>query len=303
MVAVHPEIKCVRRARSTRPVCNCPRCSEQRNYVRRQIDYGRYRRISAETANAELDRLMSLGYDGPAIATAVGVPINTGHDWVQRRRQGKMMRLGAKTCQMIMDAGQPTQGRVGGHYPLIAQRKLRALARLGYGVHELGRMMADQGLWRRDARAMLKMYRSGHGPNIRVQLLIAINTVYRQLRYTPAPDDTDHNRVRKYAADKRWASPLHWADINDPDCEPDSLRKAGQKWDYSRHADDVDPIAVDLLVAGHTQGIKPTTAERAEVVRILRQRGMCDRDIYRLTGIGASNRRYPKQQSESEQTQ
>lgn len=273
------------------PDCPCDRCHEQRNYIRRLIDYGRYNRIRPESVMPVLDMMMALGYDGRTIASAVGVPFDTGCHWVRMRRKGRLLKLGHKTCAMILAAGEPTDGRYGQWACDIAARKLQALARIGWGGKEIGRMIAEQGLWHGSPRGLLFNYRGGHGPYIQVRLFKAINTIYEQLNFTPAPADRWSDTVRRQAAIKRWASPLAWDDIDDPSARPVGV--LGDRRDDTKHYDSYDELVVALLVAGRKKGINATTAERHAVVRILRERGKTDGEIERITGITQIKWRYP----------
>ncbi len=294
MVATVHENQCKTRSRTVMPACDCPRCKHQRNYIRRLIEYGQYKRIPYQIANRVIDVMLALGWDGRAIASAVGVPYDTGCHWVRMRRKGRELQFGPVTCQLIMNHGTPTEGRTGREGCMVAMRKLQALSRIGYGMKELGTIMAERGLTDGNPKSLLFMYRGGYGPYIGVRLLQAINIVYRELWQWPAPDDTDHNAVRKQAAIKRFPGPLAWDDIDDPSCCPDGVRRYNDI-DRTRRKTDVDPAVVTLLVGGRKQGLTATRAEKAEAVRILRNRGKSENEIFVITGIAKASERYPRE--------
>lgn len=295
------ETVCIARPRSILSSCNCKRCTRQRNYIRRLISYGRYNRVRPDQALAVLDRMLADRWDGRAIATATGVPVGTANHWVKVRRRGSYINLGADSCRALAEAGEPTDGHIGGAAIIVAKRKLQALARLGWGVKELATAMQAAGLTTANQKSLLFDHRYGRRPIIEVKLLTAINITYQRLQMKAAPDDRHHAHVRNDAARKRWAPPLAWENIEDPDEKPTGRHHSG--WDHTRHHESVDEVAVWRAASGDSQELPLTRAEKAAVVEVMREAGKTDREIERVTGIGQVGDRFPRKDAESNDSQ
>lgn len=294
MAAITPEIVCRSRSMSLwTSACECPACTANKFRIYKARDTGTYRRVSVEHGLAALDAMIAKGYNGPAVASACGVNQHTAAGWVGQRKQGKTVKLGPVACYRLVRAGEPKVGRM---HCWKGTRKLRALARIGWGVVELAAMMHADGLTDNSSWVTVSRVRVGHIDATEVSLLHAIDAIYSKLWMTPAASDRHHNRIREDARRAGWGSPLAWEDIEDPEeTGPSGLRAHAKRHDSTRHKADVDPATVHRLCAGELKGIQPTTAERRAAVAQLRAEGNSDAEIERITGIAKVNERYPRE--------
>jgi hypothetical protein len=268
--------------------CPCDRCRKQFARMRKLNDHGRYVRVSVAEGQAALDRLIEQGFTGSEIAEATGALAVTANGWVRRRKAGGTAQLGPAVCEALVKARpRHTNGDT-----LIAARMLRALARIGWGCKEIDTMMRKAGLNDTTSRVSLYRIRKGDLATARTSLLEAIAEIYRRLWMHPAPSDPWHNKSRKLAIRNRWASPLAWDDITCPDDRPQGVCRA--KWDATRASADLDWTAVDRACSGEGRGLALTKAERVATVARLRERGLRDVEIERLTHIGRVAERYPR---------
>jgi hypothetical protein len=123
-------------------------------------------------------------------------------------------------------------------------RRIRALMALGWRYSDI------------DTAAGYATVRPTWAHNIVTQAMVHIDTaekvdeVYRQLGMTLGPS----SRVRGLAAGRGWAPPLAWDDIDNDDAP-----------NLGGTDDDIDPVVVDRLVAGHRT--PSTNAEKCEAMR------------------------------------
>jgi hypothetical protein len=281
--------------RTIYPGCVCGRCARQRLRVRRAKDHGIYVRVSPEEAQAALDKMIADGMDGYAVSTAVGVPRSTANWWVRQRRRGKPILFGPVTARQLVNAGPPTAGHIGGFAPILATRMLRALACMGYGVNSLGRTMEEEGIAVGNPRSILFNFRDGRRPVIDIELLEAIKTLYRRYEMTPAPANRYTNHTRVIAQGHRWAPPLAWDNIEDPDDTPQGAHQRGQ--DKSRNKGSVDTVTVDRAILGD-RTVRLTAGEKALVVQRMQASGVSFDKITKRTGI-TKPERYTEQEEAS----
>jgi hypothetical protein len=254
--------------------------------MRKLRESGRYTRVTVEQGMAALDALIALGYDGRAIASACNIQLTTGYNWLERRRRGETLQLGPRSCYALVTAGTPTDGCIGAAIPA---RKLRALARIGWSCPDIAdNIKAHGGPVILPGR--LNDIRRDRFQRVEVWIVAEINNAYDRLAMTPAPGGRAHNCTRNRAARNGWPSPMAWENIEDLTERPTGMRTAR----HDRPRGSIDPVVVERMVAGRKGDAVPTKAERGEVVRILRERGLPDAEIERLTGIAKVNERYPR---------
>lgn len=148
-----------------------------------------------------------------------------------------------------------------------AVRRLQALMALGWPRREIARRAG----WQGDALGAL-IY--GKRQTILLDTHRRIADLYEVLSGTPGPSQ----RSRDLAAERGWATPLAWEDIDidDPTASPDP--------GLTTAADDVDEVAIIRALDGDAS-VHLTRPERFEVVRRARAAGWTLRDIEDRTSI------------------
>lgn len=276
------DVVCISRSNTTWCAkCPCDTCRDKYRRVRKLRHNGHYTRVPVDAGLAALDRMMRLEYDGVALASATGVNRDTCRGWMLQRRAGQDINIGPKGCLALVTARPPTAGLMGASFVL---RKLQALAVIGWSAGEVARIMHREGLTATNRRSCLQNLRTAYVPRVSVELADALDNVYRRYATKDAPYDRQHNFVRNMARRKGWASPAAWDDIDSPDDAPTGILKAS--YDPTRKRTSLDDQAVYRCISGDGVTSKDlTTAERREVVAILRGRGLPDNEITRRTGI------------------
>lgn len=153
------------------------------------------------------------------------------------------------------------------------QRRVRALSAIGWPQAEVAqRLGIARGNLAAKMRLNASVLRGTH------EAMVAI---YDDLSMQIPPDTYVARRARAYAVKHKWAPPLAWDDIDDPAERPKYGRR--RNGSTSAHRTQVDDVVVDRVMAG--EQLPMTPAERGEVVRRLRARGLSYREIETLTGI------------------
>lgn len=285
------DVVCNSRANTTWSAkCPCDPCRTNYKRVRKLRHNGRYTRVPVEAGLAALDRMLSLEYDGIAVASATGVNHDTCRGWMLKRRGGQDIEIGPKNCLALVTAKPPTTGLIGARFVL---RKLQALAVVGWSAGEVARIMHREGLTETNRQSCLQNLRTAYVPRVSVELAAAVDNVYRRYGNKDAPYDRSHNFVRNQARRKHWASAAAWNNIDDPDDKPQGIRTGPV--DPTRRRSSLDELAVQRCVQG--DGVTShdlTSAERRAVVAILRRRGLPDGTITKRTGITQLDR-YPRE--------
>lgn len=146
------------------------------------------------------------------------------------------------------------QGRPLHHHPCAVQRRVQALAAMGWTVRAIARDagVAESALWR--------SY-SGNVRWVADSTYQRVRAAYDRLSMVHGPS----TRARRHAERNGWPPPLAWdndADLDDPDAGPACPpRPLGH-----RH---VDRVVVALAVTGQTPPRPLTNAEREAAVRRL----------------------------------
>jgi hypothetical protein len=206
-----------------------------------------------------------------SIASAVGVGPNTVSGWLTKLRQGRPLRLGAVACQKLVQAKPPTDGYVG---TLIPQRKLRALARIGWSCDELTRRLRQRGL--QVGMHTLWVIRSGRTERTHTWLANAIDDLYKHLAMTPG----NSGQTVRLAGRQKWPGSLAWDDIDDPAAKPQGV-------DVSQSQVVLDESAIERRILGDRTA-RLHKGEPAEVVRRLVADGWSLRRIEDHTGVNAA---------------
>jgi len=108
----------------------------------------------------------------------------------------------------------------------------------------------------------------------------AISRAYDELSMKLPPSTAAVNRSRAWAARLGYLPPLAWDEgaLDDPNATP-----AGSRRDRVRRPHDVDPVAVDRVLAGDTT-VDTTRAEREEVCRRWVEMGRSLKELEGFTG-------------------
>lgn len=132
-----------------------------------------------------------------------------------------------KPCQPCLDAHATYHRKLRAkHYlkrsdslyvdSLGTQRRLMALARMGWSFAEIGRVI-DAG-WTCPSRQLYNLLAQ---KRVHIDTRERIYAVYEQLSHLPGPSRTAATRARK----KGWAPPMAWDDIDDPNDYPKGVLK------------------------------------------------------------------------------
>ncbi|MFF0770939.1 hypothetical protein ACFYUK_18785 [Nonomuraea wenchangensis] len=178
---------------------------------RKELRLGIKRLVDATRARQHLKRLqrtMSL-YD---IEAASRVGYTTLFKIVHGYRQTVMPATERKILAVTPAIGCAWVPSIG------AQRRVQALATIGWTAKEVGRQVAARrgDSWANITRVMQEQ-------QITATLAHEIDAVYEDLRGRTAPDDRYSRRAKDVAERNRWAPPAAWesVDIDDPDAKPD----------------------------------------------------------------------------------
>lgn len=193
-------------------------------------------------------------------ATGIGPNVLSRH--LRRGPDGMVM---ATTRRKILNAQPRT--------PVGVQRRVRALAALGYSASEISRRA---GYTHRDALLWL-MRRPDVPAFVRAAHVDALCRVYDELHMTPAPRSRSATRAIREAAARGWSAPLAWDEgtIDDPNATPHGSTNVDPAL--------VDDAAVERTLAGDR--VPLTRPERVEVIRRLASRGLSDAEMGELIGI------------------
>lgn len=195
---------CTRRAQSFWTTCDCPPCVLDRRRKHKLYSMGRITRVPSDDAWAILAERIDDGWTARALASACGLPEHYFSSLVADYRAGKRQAIGPNIAAAVVNMGTPTSGSINARG---SRRRLRALARIGYGLDTLA---AETEV----GATTLAMIRSS---NVRVTAVRAnaIAAVYERLCMTPGPDV----QAVQGAMRKGWAPPLAYDDI-EADDEP-----------------------------------------------------------------------------------
>lgn len=259
------EIQCVRRGVTTFTSCKCARCYPDYLRMAKRLRTGRFHRVPAADALKVLDGLIERRWSNLALASATGLNPSTCSNILNKRKQGRDIRLGAVVSKAIVEHGSPTAGSISS---LVPMRKVRALARIGYTIQNMTDHSGLHG-------TTIASIREGRTATVRVRLAAVIDQMYVDLAMKPGPSPV----ARQCATEHGWGGPLHWENIDDPNERP----RAGGEW--SEGAEDFDETAIYRRM--HGDRVHLTKAEQIELVhRCLKAKWSHDQ-IERITGLNA----------------
>jgi cobalamin biosynthesis protein CbiG len=109
------------------------------------------------------------------------------------------------------------------------------------------------------------------------ELAVRMAALYDELSATPGPSEV----AARHARERGWAPPLAWDDIDDPEDRPQGVARERESRPKRNELDDA---AVESTLAGLLPR-KLTRAERLEVQRRLRGKGISGREAAELMGI------------------
>lgn len=261
--------------------CRCQRCHDAKNATqrayRKNLAYGRPPTTSAAPVRAHVRKLQRFGIGIPRIAELSGVGKRSVSTLMYGRRdkRGKLVkpkRVTVATANAIL-AVEPVRenlsSRVGALSARGAQRRIQALAAVGWSLSKIGVHLGVSPERVRDILAAEKISRGLHE-----RVCATFDEIWDQ---TPpidtVPERIAYIRTVNMAASRGWVPPAAWDDI-------DTDHRAATRY---RFDPTIDEIAVELSVEGHRPNLN--TAEREEVVRILNGRKWSDPAIAAHTGL------------------
>lgn len=139
--------------------------------------------------------------------------------------------------------------------PVGIQRRLRALAALGWSGKAVGDRIGSHGT------TVNALRRRENPKHVRYPFAQRITALYEELCMTLPPTGSSATECRNEAVTKGWLPPLAWDDdtIDDPNANPMKSHTLGVKAIF-------DPVVVDRVLAGDTY-LHTTPEEKREVVR------------------------------------
>lgn len=149
-------------------------------------------------------------------------------------------------------------------------RRIRALQAIGWRLGDIDQALGHGDGWNNYAHNLTRQDR------IHASTAAKVAAVYERLSMTPGPS----GRTRAIAKNRRWAPPLAWNNIDDPNEKPTGIAtvKAAR-----RPHDELDPTVVERLLEG--QKVPQTThAERKEAMRRWLAMGNSERSLCRALG-------------------
>lgn len=254
--------------------CRCRPCMDanaQASRTRdRDLTYGRWNPyVDADVVRAHLELLRTAGLGRLQIAQLTGISArHLGYiiNGVQGRRQEHVREHTASRILAIepAPANLSPNRKVDG---TGTRRRLQALVALGWPPAWLAERLG---------RDRTNLRRALFTDEVTARTAADVAHLYEQLWNTRPQADTPRARraiadALAKAAQHHWLTPLAWDDI-DHDPEPPTPTPDD--------SEDIDEIAVDLVLAGHGIRLSQLTpAEQDEAVRLLTERGKSVRDI------------------------
>lgn len=151
------------------------------------------------------------------------------------------------------------------------QRRLRALAAIGYCMSDLAPMVPCH------PEPLVRIARRNRPPQyVNRHIAHGVIAAYDQLHMQPAPASRKTNRRRSTSAKYRWHPPLAWDDI-DHDPRP------ATRWRTPKDRE-IDQIVVARILGG--ERLPANEAERYEVMRLWLASGKSERSLCRYQGWG-----------------
>lgn len=261
------------------PTCRCDECAQKRYRARKKARLGIPNGAPAvEAVLPVLDMMIAQRYDTVAASSATGVPQDTIGQWMNSRRRGQALKIWPAGRIALANHQPPTAGTMSA---LVPKRKLRALAAIGHSIPALlAEVLPDIPF--HTGKTMLGEVRSGLRKTMPVTCVIAVDTYYARWHMHPVAGTRSSRCTRAVARRNKWAAPLAWDDIDDPD---PLVYPVG--WTFrsvGRPKGQVDPQVVERAIAG--DNLTPLTiAEKRIIVPRMVAEGYHARDITRMTGI------------------
>jgi hypothetical protein len=207
-----------------------------------------------------------------AISKATGLAENNLY---QTRNAGADKVVLRSTRDAILAAGAKIPTSVG------VQRRLQALAALGYTMRELAPMIGAH------EEPLVRMMRRTTPPEyVNAHVVEGVLRTYDRLYMTVPPRNRVSSRARTIAAGRGWVTPLAWDDIDNPGEDPtlatfEEIRYA--KWWTSRGYTDYDEAHVHKLLNG-VRVPESTRAEREEAMRRWMSTGRSEKSLCDIHG-------------------
>lgn len=207
---------------------------------------------------------------------------------VRRIRLGEIKRIHPKTARALL-AVKPYAADVGKHYVDArgTRRRLQALHALGYPMDQIERITGF-------SKTNLSKVIYGHRSWVTGDTAEKVRAAYEAacMRLPDSPDRIVRGHItkaRERARSLGWAPPLAWDDI---DRDPAPHMPRGLPASQGQHL--VDHAVVQRVADGEPKPRTLTRAEAAEVVRILRARGLSE---YEINQRGFKAERYEREAS------
>lgn len=156
--------------------------------------------------------------------------------------------------------------------PIGVHRRLRALAAIGYTMPQIAALVGCH------PEPLTRIVRRGNPPQlVKKRIGEGICRAYIELHMKPLPASRIATRQRNRAAANRWATPLAWDRIDDPNEKPSG---GVERW---HSANDLDPVVVQRFFEGDWN-IRSTKAERFAITNRWTGRGGTLGELERITG-------------------
>lgn len=237
---------------------NCPGSVDQRGLCQKHYDawIAENPTVPAEIVAAHIHTLRAGGMNGVHIAELSGVD----HTTIYKISSGRRVFVQGPIAQKILAVQlAPALERPVGWVPIVGvARRLQALIVMGYTTQEL----ADRTGY--GVQGMPELIHAQQ-PWVKVATARAVDRVYRELMFTPAPETLATKRARLRAQRAGWWPALVWDDIDDPDEKPESkyLWRNNRVVTFSERYADVVEIGVhgDANIAERL-GISPDSLKQ-----------------------------------------
>ncbi|MHC3427229.1 helix-turn-helix domain-containing protein [Streptomyces sp. DT18] len=173
---------------------------------------GHHHTVGAAQVRVHIQRLQALGWTNKQIGQAAGISRSAVSAILRKRTE-----VTTATARSIFEIRLRRAPTTAGDWtdPTGSQRRLRALAALGYNLIDLAPQLNLNASW------LYKVAR-GSAQHIAGADALRIAALYRRLVRTPPPVGASAERIRTRAARLGWHGPTAWgSDIDDPRCEPE----------------------------------------------------------------------------------
>lgn len=188
-------------------------CERARNSYLQNTRHTKVRWISGVEATDTLRDLVRRGHTYETLAKVTGLNPTTLSRW----GSGEFTKVSATNYQKLRRAYSVDPGELGYVNSIGAKRRIEALSLKGFGARKISEVSGV-------SVSMILQIRSGkYYHRINTKIHNAIRSAFNNMMWLEDPSNPEAERCRKQAKEKGYLPFGVWDNIDDPDCEPDTI--------------------------------------------------------------------------------